>query len=202
MARVPCPAWNRAKIAPVRVGANSGRKMPLNPLKPGGEEAVEAGHAGVRIAPMARQGAQIAVRSEELGDPGDFLLLDWLAAGAGFTCEQRRDLLLTFLGFERADAVYDLAAGLRQGGRAVEQPLLQADELRKVTLALEPADVGMAADRAGRGTRRVDQYGIERAALPFGRVGGDHVGMQAEPHQILAHTHEPIGRALDRGNAR
>ena len=40
---------------------------------------------------------------------------------------------------------------------------------RDVGLALQPGDVGMAADRAGGRAGRIEQHGVERPGLPFGR---------------------------------
>ena len=60
----------------------------------------------------------------------------------------------------------------------------------------------MAADGAGRRARRVEQDGIERAALPFQRVGGDGLGLERQPRQIFAQAIEPRRRAIDRGDAR
>src|SRR5688500_3561166 len=181
------------KIAPAGVRANSGWKTALKPLQPGGKEAVEAAHARVGDGPMARQRAAIAAGIKELGKAGDLIRADRLAADVGLACQQGVDLLLAFLGFERTDAINNLAALLDQANRSVEQPLLQADQLRQIGLALEPAHVWMAADRARGRTGRIDQHGIERTALPFGRIGDDHVGVQAEPHQVLAHPYEPVG---------
>ena len=45
---------------------------------------------------------------------------------------------------------------------------------------------GMAADGAGRRARRIEQHGVERPGLPFGHVGRDHLGGEAQPRQIVA----------------
>src|SRR5688500_16505183 len=98
---------------------------------------------------MARQRADIAAGIKELGKAGDLIWADRFAAEAGLARQQGPDLLFAFLGLERADAIDDLSARLREDDRTVEQPLLQADQLRQIGLALEPANIGMAADRTG-----------------------------------------------------
>jgi hypothetical protein len=75
-----------SKIAPAGVRANSGKlsKTALNPLKPGGEEAVEPAQARVGVGPVARQGAQVAVGFEEIRDAGHFAGGDRLASHTRF----------------------------------------------------------------------------------------------------------------------
>src|SRR4029077_4347004 len=143
------------KIAPGRVRANSRRKTALNPLQPCRKEAVEAAHARVRVAPVALQGAQVTVGVKKLGGAGAFVLSDRSAADARLARKQRLDLLFALLGFERADAIDDLAARFGQRDGALEQAVLQTDELREIGLALEPADVGVPPDRTGGRAGRI-----------------------------------------------
>ena len=73
---------------------------------------------------------------------------------------------------------------------------------RDVRFALEPGDVGMAADGAGRRAGRVEQHGVERLRLPFRDVGDDGFGCEPEPRQVLLQSFEPRCGAVDRGDAR
>src|SRR4029079_15349127 len=115
-----------------------------------------------------RQRAQVALRVEELGNSGNFTFANGPVPDGRIACQQCADLLLAFLGLERADAVDNRATSFSERDRAVEQALLQSAELRHVGLGLEPPDIRMAADRSGGGARRIDQLGIERSRLPFG----------------------------------
>ena len=84
---------------------------------------------------------------------------------AGIALQQGLDLPLAFLRLQRADAIDQHAARLGQLDRAVEQARLQPDQRRDVGLALEPGHVGMAADGAGRGAGRIEQYRVERLGI-------------------------------------
>ena len=107
--------------------------------------------------------------------------------------EERRDLRLAFLRLERAGAVDEQPAGLHQRGGAVEHLRLQRRERGDVLRLLQPGDVGMAADGAGRRAGRVEEHGVEclcrapiracrlRRAAPRDR-GGEVLG---EPLQAV-----------------
>ena len=74
---------------------------------------------------MTGQRAQVAGGIDEFGNSADFVGLNRDAAQRRLARQQRLDLLLAFLGLERADAIDDPAAGLDQRGGAVEQAALQ-----------------------------------------------------------------------------
>jgi len=110
----------------------------------------------------------------------------------------RVDLRLALLRFQRAGAIDEEAARLRQRDRLVEKLRLQPDELRKIARPLDPGDVGMAADGACRGARRVQENRIERRRIDIERVGNDDLRMKPEPLEIGGEHLEPLGRAVDR----
>ena len=60
----------------------------------------------------------------------------------------------------------------------------------------------MPPDRAGRRAGRVDQHGVERAALPLGGIRLDDLGAELQPRQILPHALEARRRAVDGGDLR
>ena len=82
--------------------------------------------------------------ARELGGP------DRVAAQAPIAANERRHLRLALLGFERAGAIDQRAARLEQRDGVVEQTGLQGDELLQIDLGLQPWNIRMAADRAGR----------------------------------------------------
>ena len=65
---------------------------------------------------------------------------------------------------------------------------------------LEPRHVGMAADGAGRGARRIEQHGIERLCVPLRDIGADQIGCERQPREILGKPVEPRGRTVDGGD--
>ena len=69
-----------------------------------------------------------------------------------------------------------------------------------IGFAFEPGNVRVAANGSSCRTGRVEQYRVERAALPFQRIGHDGAGLQLQPGQVLAQTIEPCRRAIDRGD--
>ena len=92
--------------------------------------------------------------------------------------------------------------GRQQRDCAIDQPALQAGERGDVGRRLEPWHVGVAADGAGRGARRIEQHGVEfLVRRPFGDVGADQIGVERQPGEILRKPFEPRGGAIDRGDA-
>ena len=143
--------------------------------RPGGEEAVEAGQAAARSSGRwhgrvrKSPAASIAVREAR-----QFGRVDRAAAQPGLARQQRVDLLLAFLGLERADAIDERPPGLRQRDRARRAAgACSRRAARDRVSRFEPGDVRMAADRAGRRAGRVEQHGVERAPADHGRVGAD-----------------------------
>ena len=114
------------------------------------------------------------------------------------TAQDGGDLGFALLGFERAYAIDDGAARPRQRDRLVEQVCLQLDERGKVAVALDPGDVGMAADGAGRAARRVQEHGVKRRRFEDEGVGDDDLGVKAQAGEIGGEQLEPLGRAIDR----
>ena len=116
----------------------------------------------------------------------------------GIAAQDRRDLRFALFGFERAGAVDEEAARPRQRDRLLEKLGLQLDERGEIARPLDPGDVGMAADRAGRGAGRVQQHGVERRRLEAQRVGDHDLGAKAQALEIGGKHLEPLGRAIDR----
>ena len=84
------------------------------------------------------------------------------------------DRLHALVRLERTGAVDDEPARPRELDRAASSSALQGGERRDVLFALQPGDVGMAADGAGRGAGRVEQHGVERLRRRHAEdVGGD-----------------------------
>ena len=98
---------------------------------------------------------------------------------ARFAGEEGLDDVGSFLRLERAGAVDQGAARLGDLGRPGDEAPLQRRERGNVGRALEPGNVGMAADGAGRRAGRIEQHRVERAGAPLRDVGGD--GVRREP---------------------
>ena len=101
---------------------------------------------------------------------------DRLAMQVRVAVEEVADDLDAFLRLERAGAIDEDAAWLGQLDRLRDEPPLQSRERGDVGLALEPGDIGVAADGAGRRAGRIEQDGVERLGLPLRHVGGDGFG--------------------------
>src|SRR5262249_57908191 len=89
-------------------------------------------------------------RPRPLGPLVDFTRRDRLAAQVWVVREETADDLDPFLRLERAGAIDENATRLRQLARLGHEPALQRCERGDVGRALEPGDVGMAADRSRR----------------------------------------------------
>ena len=113
---------------------------------------------------MAGQRAQIAGWSEAFGQAADLIRSDRRPADVGVAPQQGDDLGLAFLRLERAGAIDDGSARPRQGDRLVKELTLQPEETGKIGRALEPGDVRMTANGAGRRAGRVDQRRRRTAA--------------------------------------
>ena len=100
-------------------------------------------------------------RGEALGEAADLFGGNGQAPHVRVTAQDSGDLGFALLGFERAYAIDNSAARPRQRDRLVEQVCLQLDKRGEVARTLDPRDVGMAADRAGRAARRVQEHGVE-----------------------------------------
>src|SRR4029077_20789001 len=137
--------------------------VPLTPLdQPRGEEPVQARAPRVVTPQVTRQRAQIPLRGEALGEAANLFGGNGQAPHVWITAQERGDLSFALLGFERAYAIDNGASRPRPSDRRVEQSCVALDGRSEVALAFEPADVGMAADRAGRAARRVQEHRVER----------------------------------------
>ena len=151
---------------------------------------------------MAGQGSQVAGAGNELAAAEN---LGGGVIGARRICrfarEQAGDDVLAFLGLQRAGAIDQRAARFGQRDGVLDQPPLQRGELCDVRGVLEPRYVGVAADGARRGARRVDQNGIKRLGRPFGDIRADKLGCKRQAAQIFLQPGEACRRAIDRGDA-
>ena len=94
-------------------------------------------------------------------------------------CQKRRDAFLALGGFQRAGAIKEGAADAKLGGGVAQETVLDVGEVAGVVGALEVEDIRVAADRAGRGARRVDQDVVEHdAAAPCRCVAGNCPGLE------------------------
>ena len=75
---------------------------------------------------------------------------------------------------------------------------LQLDERGEVARPLDPGDVGVAADGAGRAARRVQEHGVERRRVEGERVGDHDLRSEAQAREIGGKQLEPLRRAIDR----
>ena len=109
------------------------------------------------------QGSVRRSPSAVIHSPGDLMGQDRVAAKARLAVEEILDDVGAFLRLERAGAIDQRAARLGELGGVGEEPALQRGERGDVGLPLEPGDIGMAADGAGRGAGRIEQNRVERA---------------------------------------
>src|ERR1700677_1206097 len=98
------------------------------PPQPRDEETIEARLPRRRRGQMAPQRAHVAQRRDAFAQASDLPRLDRFAANVGVAPQQRRDLALALLGFQRASAIDYRAAGPGQQDRPVEQLGLQLPE--------------------------------------------------------------------------
>lgn len=165
-------------------------------------KAVQPREFRVGMGEMARQRADIAIGGDEFRQSGQFAGLDRLPLHLRFGIQQRGDGLLAFLRFQRTGAIDQRAAGLEQAHTFLQQPLLQRVERAEIGFVLQPGDVGVAADGAGRHAGRVEKDRIEWTAVPFGRIGRHASGFEREPREIVPQAREPPGGTIDRGDMR
>ena len=86
-------------------------------------------------------------------------------------------LRLAFLRLQRTDAIDQPSAGTDAPGRGVEQADLKIGELGQVGRLGGPKHIGMTPKRAGGGTGRVEQDGVEQASIgPVCGVGRHKFG--------------------------
>ena len=183
------------KIAP----AESGPMLELNAARAARQKSRRARQARLGVGgPLAGQRAQVPGGVDEWPRRRSRRARSE-AAPRRLARQQRLDLLLALLRLERADAIDDRPPGLISATARSSRRRCRSVSTR-YRPPLEPGDVRVAADRAGRRAGRIEQHRIERPALPFGRVGGDHFGLQAEPREVLAHPRQAGRRAVDRGD--
>jgi hypothetical protein len=151
---------------------------------------------------VTRKAAQIAFRREQPVETAQLADANGLSPDARLAGEIIRDLLFTFIVFERTGAVDNRAARDNEVGCAVEQAALQIGERGDVGFVLQPGDVGMTANRARGGSWCIDQHAVERGALPFGGIGGDAFGFKMQAREVFAHARKSALRAVDRRNFR
>ena len=104
-----------------------------------------------------------------------------------------------FLRFQRAGAVDQQCrpAAACRPPRAADSP--GPPQAARRPRAFQMRHVGMAADRAGRGARRVEQHRLDRLLrTPGQRIGRDRLDRQVEPLQVGDQPIETAGRAVDR----
>src|SRR3954447_4992977 len=115
----------------------------------------------------------------------------------GVAVEEVADDLDAFFWLERAGAVDEDAAWFGQFDRLRNEPPLQSRERGDVVLALEPGDIGVAADGARRSAGRIQQDGVKRLGLPLRDVGGYGFRGQMQAGQVLSQPFEAGGRARE-----
>src|SRR5262245_43598674 len=148
-------------------------------------ETIHAAQLWRCIRQMAGQGAEVAVRREELAAATHFCSRYRTAAQARIAREEVGHDGLAFLWLERAGAIDEEAARLHHFCSTSEQQSLQGCKLCEVVLALEPRNVGMSTDGSGRRAWGVKQHCVERAGLPLRCIGDDGFGCKLEARQIL-----------------
>src|SRR6185437_10770400 len=105
--------------------------------------------------------------------------------------EEALDRLFALDALERTDRIDEGAAGLQPLRRSCKKARLESriagDHLRPRAIEY----LGVPAERAGRGARRVEKDRIEGAArLPLQRIGFDQLRRQVGPGEILAQSSE------------
>ena len=80
----------------------------------------------------------------------------------------------------------------------VEQAALQLGKLENILFLLDPCDIGVAPQRAGGRTGRIQQNRIERLGLKRCRVASQRFGVQIEPCQIVRQAFQADRRAVNR----
>ena len=148
-------------------------EVPLRPARAGRKEAVEAGHAGIRIGEVAGQRPQVAGRGEKLRDAANSPAEIGRRRKPESRARKSAMISTALLRLERADAIDQQAARLDQLDRAREQRALQRRQRRDVA----PAACARARpDGAGwcRSTSRAHRAGRRRTGSPasWRHVGG------------------------------
>src|SRR5262249_50574441 len=126
---------------------------------------------------------------------------DRLAAQARVVIEEIADDVDPLLTLERAGAIDENAARLCELARLRHEPTLQGRERRDIGRALEPGDVGMAADGSRRRAGGIEEDGVERAWPPLHDVGRDRFGRELEASEVLPQPFESPWRAVDGDDA-
>src|SRR5260370_10650750 len=143
------------------------RKDSSDPLETDGKEAVEAGHARIRIGELAGQGPQLAGRRENLVYAIELRGGNRPAAEPGIAGEEIGHDLDAFRGLERADAIDQQATRPEQLGRTGQHRPLQHREGGDVVGLLAPRYVRMAPHGSGRRARRIEEDSVELGYGPL-----------------------------------
>ena len=102
----------------------------------------------------------------------------------------------------RTGRIQQRAAGRKLGPQHRQEALLDRRNGGHVGFAPQPRHVRMPAHDARRAARRVQQDGVEEAAVPpcgrLGRVGGLQFGLQLQPAQRVGHPFQAPRVAIQR----
>src|ERR1700719_3904214 len=87
--------------------ANHGNRDGLDPFEASSKKSIEPAHAGVQVWPMARQGAQLAVRRDEFLKLREIGSRDWFTAHTLVPFDHRGNDIFAFFGLQRTCAIHD-----------------------------------------------------------------------------------------------
>ena len=107
--------------------------------------------------------------------------------------QERCDLRFAFLGLQRAGAVDEPPARFQQRAGAIEHLRLHGRERADVADSLDPRDVGMAADRAGRRAGRIEQDRVEGRRVEGQAVADGDLDRKPEPLEVLGQPLHALG---------
>ncbi len=119
-----------------------------------------AGSGRTRSAGVVRRNPSGVTKSAV---PGSSPTSDRIGGDRLVLGQEGPDHLLALQRIERAVGEDDPPAGPDQSHGTVQQAALQAGEFLDISRRFGPGHVGMAANRTGRRTRRVQQNGVEKA---------------------------------------
>src|SRR5690554_6418640 len=132
--------------------------------------------------------------------------LDWQLPGTAVALQKGFDDSGVLLGQHRTGGIDQNAAYLEGLPQGIQQLALQGSQRGYVLGLAGQLDVRMTADHPGGGAGRVQQYALERSAIPpagqLPPIGRLECSLQLQTLQILAHPLQSARLQIDRKSTR